>query len=90
MNLKSRLARLEQGAAPPQGTCLHLPPLVAFPAEGAEAGEPLKAPDTRACWCGRPRLRIRVVYMEDRRPAAAGEAAEVIRLRWPEDEQRDA
>lgn len=82
MNLKSRLARLEQVAAPQQGTCPHLPPLVAFPAEGAEAGARLKAPDTRVCWCGRPRLSIRVVYTEDGRPAS--EADEVIRLRWPE------
>lgn len=89
MNLKSRLDRLKERAAP-QGTCLHLPPLVAFPAEGAEAGERLKARDTRVCWCGRDRLRIRVVYTEDERPAAAGEAGEVIRLRWPEDEAQGA
>jgi len=77
VNLKSRLARLEQGAAPSQGACPHLPPLVTFPAEGEQR--------VRVCWCGRERLRIRVVYTEDKRPAAAGEAGEVIRLRWPED-----
>jgi len=47
VNLKSRLARLEQVAAPPQGAYPHLPPLVAFPAEGGEAGARLKARDTR-------------------------------------------
>lgn len=42
VNLKSRLARLEQVAAPPQGAYPHLPPLVAFPAEGGDLFQPAR------------------------------------------------
>jgi len=66
VNLKSRLARLEQGAAPPGGYCSHLPPVVVTEDEdGGEVFEQrAETTDTRVCWCGRGRLRIRIVYTE--------------------------
>jgi len=67
MNLKARLSRLRQAATPQQqGACPHLPPVVVT--EDEDGGEVFEqraaATDTRHCWCGRERLRIRVVYTD--------------------------
>jgi len=82
VNLKSRLARLEQGTAPPQGACPHQPPVIV--AEDESGGT---ATDTRVCWCGRERLRIRIVYADAWRGAEGSglDGPEVVRLRWPDD-----
>ena len=96
MNLKSRLNRLEQAATGPQGTCPHLPPVVVT--ENEDGGEPFErrdaATDTRRCWCGRERLRIRIVYTEEWPGAGssnepAADEPGTIRLRWPEDDGRE-
>ena len=91
MNLKSRLNRLEQVSAGPQGTCPHLPPVVVT--EDTEAGsEPFEraaATDTRQCWCGRERLRIRIVYTDAWPGAGSSNEPDepgTIRLRWPDED----
>ena len=67
MNVKTRLARLRQAATGPLGACPHLPPVVVTEDEdGGEVFEPrAETTDTRRCWCGRERLRIRIVYTDE-------------------------
>ncbi len=95
MNLKNRLVRLEQAAAGPQGTCPHLPPVVVTEDGEDGGGEGFEqrdaATETRVCWCGRERLRIRIVYTDDGRGTGSSNEADeagTIRLRWPEDDGR--
>jgi hypothetical protein len=58
---------------------------------GEDGGEDFEqrdaARDTRRCWCGRERLRIRIVYADDWRGAGSSNEpheAGTVRLRWPE------
>ena len=90
MNLKSRLDRLTRAATGPQGTCPHLPPVVVTKdsEDGGEVFERDAATDTRQCWCGRERLRIRIVYTEHGPGADSSNEPDesgTIRLRWPEE-----
>lgn len=44
------------------GTCPHRPPLVVHENDWRP---PAKVKPERPCWCGRPRLRIVVQYVQD-------------------------
>ena len=94
MNLKSRLDRLAKAATGPQAPCPHLPPVVVTEDEdgGAAPFERDAARDTRECWCGRERRRIRIVYT-DQGPtggASTGAASAEGRARIAESNRRRA
>ncbi len=56
--LERRVATMERHTL--RGTCPHRPPLVVY-----EDGKSRRRPAEAPCWCGRPRLRVTVRYLED-------------------------